>query len=218
MISEFESQWTHQKSKTVTLLIIMRKKYDWSLIQTDYDSGLTQKELTKKYGVSICALYKAKERGDIVFRTRADALSLSAKKHPRTHTEETKQKISEIRKKYLAEHPEKVPYRLNHHSKGPSYPEIYFRELFEKEKLSLESEVPYTIYQLDFANKEKKVDIEIDGDQHYLDKKIVESDRKRNTILQKDGWVVFRIKWSDYQKLSYEGKEEIIQKIKQLLS
>jgi very-short-patch-repair endonuclease len=145
-------------------------------------------------------------------------LRLASIKKPRTHTEETKQKLSKIRKEYLQEHPEKVPYRLNHYSKGPSYPELYFRELFQKEQLDLEPEVPYTIYQLDFANKEKKVDIEIDGDQHYLDKRIVESDKRRNDLLEKDGWIVFRIKWSDYQKLSYEEKEKILNTIKKLLT
>jgi hypothetical protein len=40
----------------------------------------------------------------------------------RNHTEEEKLKISLSRKKYLEEHPDKVPYKLNHHSKQ-SYPE-----------------------------------------------------------------------------------------------
>ena len=196
----------------------MEKKYDWKQIQEDYNRGLSQRELTEKYGVSIVALYKANKRGDITFRSRAEALRLASIKKPRTHTEETKQKLSKIRKEYLQEHPEKVPYRLNHYSKGPSYPELYFRELFQKEQLDLEPEVPYTIYQLDFANKEKKVDIEIDGDQHYLDKRIVESDKRRNDLLEKDGWIVFRIKSSDYQKLSYEEKEKILNTIKKLLT
>lgn len=195
----------------------MKKKYDWNLIQADYDAGLTQKEITRKYGVAIASLYKAKKRGDIVFRSRIEALRLSAVKSPRKHTEETKKKISAKRIAYLILHPEKVPYRLNHHSKGPSYPEIYFNEIFQKESMNLVPEVPYTIYQLDFANKDKKVDIEIDGDQHYLDKRIVESDKRRTAILEKDGWIVFRIKWSEYQKLSFEEKEKVIASIRELL-
>ena len=43
-------------------------------------------------------------------------------KEGKKHTEETKRKISEIRKKYLFENPDKVPYLLNHYSKGESYP------------------------------------------------------------------------------------------------
>jgi very-short-patch-repair endonuclease len=196
----------------------MKKKYDWKQLQEDYDNGLTQRDLIGKYGVSVSALDKAGKRGDIIFRSRAEALHLASVKKPRILSEETKQKISNSRKEYLQKHPDKVPYRLNHYSKGPSYPELYFRELFQKEQIELETEVPYTIYQLDFANKEKKIDIEIDGDQHYLDKRIIESDKRRNEILEKDGWIVFRIKWSEYQKSSYEGKEKIVEIIKNLLS
>ena len=52
------------------------------------------------------------------------------------HTEETKQKISNSYKKYLIEHPEKVPFKLNHSSKK-SYPEQYFEELFINEGIPL---------------------------------------------------------------------------------
>jgi Trp operon repressor len=31
----------------------MEKKYDWKQIQEDYNRGLSQRELTEKYGVSI---------------------------------------------------------------------------------------------------------------------------------------------------------------------
>lgn len=44
------------------------------------------------------------------------------------HTQETKDKISKARIKYLLEHPDKIPYLLNH-SSNESYPEKYFNEL-----------------------------------------------------------------------------------------
>ena len=56
----------------------MEKKYDWNQIQEDYNRGLTQRELTGKYGVSIVALYKANKRGDVTFRSRAEALRLAS--------------------------------------------------------------------------------------------------------------------------------------------
>lgn len=195
----------------------MKKKYDWDLLQRDYNNGLTLRKLREKYGIAMATLVKAQKNGDIIFRSKSQAVALSAIKNPRKHTEETKQKISEIRKNYLAKHPEKVPYRLNHHRKGPSYPELYFQKLFEKEQIDLEPEIPYAIYQLDFANIQKKIDIEIDGDQHYLDKKIIESDKRRNAVLEKDGWLTFRIKWSDYQKLAHEEKQKVIEAIRKLL-
>ena len=55
---------------------------------------------------------------------------------------------------------------------------------------------------------ESKIDIEIDGDQHYLDPKIAESDKKRDKFLQEQGWKIIRIKWSAYKKL--ENKKEFV--------
>lgn len=46
-----------------------------------------------------------------------------------------------------------------------------------------------------------KIDLEIDGDQHHLDPRIVESDERRNAYLTGLGWKIIRIRWSDYQKL-----------------
>lgn len=53
-------------------------------------------------------------------------------------SEEEKKKISEIRKAYLKEHPDKVPYVLNHHRKGDSYPERYFKDAFNNANLQYE--------------------------------------------------------------------------------
>lgn len=50
------------------------------------------------------------------------------------YSDEHKKKISESRKQYLIEHPDKVPYLINHHSKGDSYPEKYLKSVFEKLK------------------------------------------------------------------------------------
>ena len=49
-------------------------------------------------------------------------------------SEEQKQKISKSRKKYLEEHPDQVPYLLNHSSEI-SAPEQYFITLFENENI-----------------------------------------------------------------------------------
>lgn len=54
------------------------------------------------------------------------------------------------------------------------------------------------------------IDIEVDGDQHYLDDRIVESDKRRNKYLKDLGWSIVRIKWSDYQKLNKNEKKKYI--------
>lgn len=61
---------------------------------------------------------------------------------------------------------------------------------------------------------DKKIDIEIDGDQHYTDKRIIESDKRRNKYLENIGWKIIRIGWSDYKKIiNEEDKKEYIDNI-----
>ena len=133
------------------------------------------------------------------------------------HTEETKQKISRSRKQYLLEHPEQVPYKLNHSSKE-SYPEMYFAELFRREELNLHKEYYCLGYYLDFCDIKNKVDIEIDGEQHYVDPKIVAHDKIRTEALEAAGWKIFRVRWAEYKTMTEEQKHSLITQIKSLLA
>jgi very-short-patch-repair endonuclease len=94
-----------------------------------------------------------------------------------------------------------VPYRLNHYSKGRSYAEEYWKVILDSNNLVYEEQYKISKYQLDFSFPTLKIDLEIDGDQHYLDKRIIESDKRRNIYLEKLGWTVIRIRWSEYKKL-----------------
>ena len=194
------------------------KQYDWKKIQKDIDSnGLTWRGIKIKYGCSLPSIFKARKRGDIKTLSKSQAMVISNKKHPRKHSQRTKNKISSIRKAYLKKHPDKVPYLLNHHSKGYSYPEKYFIQLFKKEGIKLRPKYQVNLYQLDFADIKNKIDIEIDGNQHRDDKKIVKHDIERTKNLKKKGWRVYRIFWSNYQKKTFQEKQKIIQKLKDFL-
>ena len=70
------------------------KKYDWSLIQKEYNDGLSQRDLCKKYNMALATLDKAAKRGDISFRTQKEGVALSKLLKPHKHSEETKLKIS----------------------------------------------------------------------------------------------------------------------------
>ena len=72
--------------------------------------------------------------------------------------------ISEKRKLYLKEHPEKVPYVLNHSSKE-SFPERFFREAFTNEGFPKFIQDKYVNgYFLDFAFEGLNKYIEVDGE------------------------------------------------------
>lgn len=194
-------------------------RYDWEEVQSYYDEGNSWREVCEKFGMCLATISNARRRG--AFHTSRDKSEsgVLAKRKGRglfKHTEETKKKISDHRRSYLEENPDKVPYLLNHYSKGPSYPEQYFQTLFENEGIVLDRYYRIGIYELDFAHLPGKIDIEIDGEQHYADPRIVESDIRRDEFMKSNGWKVMRIRWSEYQKLSRNEKEQVINNIKGL--
>ena len=132
----------------------------------------------------------------------------------RWHSPETKDKIRAARLRYLQNNPDKVPYLMNHSSKGSSYPELYWKELIEKEELPLKYHKQVGLYELDFYNEEKLIDLEIDGNQHYTDKRIVASDLRRTQYLQDLGWTVLRVRWSNWKKLSDEEKAQYVKDLR----
>lgn len=180
-------------------------KYNWKIIQEDHDRGMTWKQLQDKYGLCSATLAKAKKRGDFISRNKSEALKLIPGK---PHTEETKKKISQIRKQYLKDNPDKVPYKLNHYSNGKSYPEKYFENWLIQNNVNFKQEESISIYRIDFLID--NIALEIDGEQHYLDERIVLSNKYRDEYLTSIGIRTVRVRWSHYQKLSTENKEKYL--------
>lgn len=126
-------------------------------------------------------------------------------------SKEHKEKISTSRKKYLDENPGKIPYLLNHSSKE-SYPEGLFKKaLIDNRIKGWEQEFPFKRYSLDFAFVDLKIDIEIDGSTHNLEKvKIIDIERTKK--LKDEGWEIIR--FSDYEvKKEIDKCIEILKKI-----
>ena len=132
-------------------------------------------------------------------------------------SKEQRMKISASLKTFYKDHPELVPYRLNHSSKE-SYPEKYFNQLFIKENITgFEREYYVDGYFLDYAFIAQKIDFEVDGSQHYVDPKIVEHDKVRTQYLESLGWKIFRIDWRAWQKMNDVQKHKKIEELKSLL-
>lgn len=187
-----------------------------SQIQKMYDDGIGgRKKIAKVLSIPesmIAALIRHKLVN--FWRTKSEMLSLAGKK--RTHSEETKNKISVIRKKFLEENPDKIPYKINHKSRGESYPEKYFREWMEKENIPFQQEYKFKLYSFDFLVNER-IDLEIDGSQHKGDPVIVEHDKKRDNASNNKGFIVYRVDWVNYQKLNKEEKSKFLLELKSFL-
>ena len=190
---------------------------NWKDVQLFYNNNKTWRDVKYNFNISDRLIAKARKLGLLITRNKSESSILSCKLKPRKHSEETKKKISEIRKKYLQENPDKVPYKLNHSSKE-SYPEKYFTEVFKNEGIKVTKSFHIELYELDFCILDKKIDIEVDGSQHYYDEKIVESDKRRNKFLEDDGWDIIRINWSEYQKFSFDDKKDYISKLKSYIN
>jgi very-short-patch-repair endonuclease len=115
--------------------------------------------------------------------------------------EVTKKKISEA---MIAAHQEGRAWNIgsSRWNNEPSYPEKFFMEVIKNEfnDKNYEREYPFSIYSIDFAWPDKKLAIEIDGDQHERFDEYKERDRKKDELLALNGWKVMRIKWKDFVK------------------
>ena len=66
-------------------------KYNWNIIQAEYNSGLSLRDLIKKYGMSSKTLTVAVRKGNLSTRSKSDAAKLDAIKNPLVHTKEFKE-------------------------------------------------------------------------------------------------------------------------------
>ena len=188
--------------------------YNIEDIQKLLDGGCTWREVSDKLGISMGSMAKYKKRNLIKTRNKSEAIILSLKNRPpQKHTQEAKDKISLARKKFLTENPDKIPYLLNHKSKGASYPEMYFKECLKISNYVPEYRVG--LYSLDFADIVNKIDFEVDGCQHRVDPRIVEHDIKRNINLVNLRWKIIRLNWSEFKKLKDLEKFDIVNSIKE---
>ncbi len=111
------------------------------------------------------------------------------------HSEETKRKLSEIRKKYLAEHPEAHNWKDS--SKFISKPCEYVKNFLRSQNINFIEEYKalddYN-YSIDIAFPDVKIGIEINGDQHYnRDGSLAEYYQVRHDRLTAAGWKIFEI-------------------------
>lgn len=129
----------------------------------------------------------------------------------RKHSEETKKKMSLTHKKQW----QGKCIWSTQIEKRKSYAEQYFESIF------LDAKRNYHVdrYFLDFAWPEKKIYIEVDGEQHYKDPKIIEHDKIRTEILESLNWkCIKRIRWSAFKKLSNDKKKQTIDSILEQIS
>lgn len=142
-------------------------RFNWIEIQRDYDSGLSIRDICKKYKISKYPLEKGKKEGLFKTRDLKQSSKIREKFKRKTMPESAKKKLSEIMK---FRHSQGEAHTLGHNRNKqiPSYPErfmtkIIHNEFFDKNYIS---EFRFHRFSLDFAWPHLKKCIEIDGQQH----------------------------------------------------
>lgn len=133
-------------------------------------------------------------------------------------SEEHKQKISNSMKQA---HKEKRAHNIgsSRWNNEHSWPEKWFIKVLQNEfnmieNIDYETEMPFNKYSLDFAWSEKKLCIEIDGEQHERFEEYKLRDITKDKLLLKNGWKVLRIKWKD----CYANPKQYIKIVKNYLN
>jgi len=168
-------------------------------IQSLYDSGLSWADVSKKAEISLATIMKYTKMGVLKSRTASESLKISKNKRPKHKlSKETKLKISVARKKWLAENPDKHPWQ-NKSFVHSSIPCEKFK-LFLKEKNIdfIEEYLPVVhigrFFRIDIAFPDKKVAIEVNGNQHYESNGDLKPYYKeRQSILEEHGWTVYQV-------------------------
>ena len=161
--------------------------FDWKKIQEKHDNGIFWTKLPNEFKFSRTVLLKAEKQGLI-------------KKvlHEKKHDNESKGKISEARKKYLKNNPDKHPWKCN--SKFKSKPCELFKIKLKNENIFFIEEYQPSLtrfYSIDIAFPNKKIGIEINGNQHYNnDGTLKDYYIERNNFLNELGWVIYDIHYS----------------------
>jgi very-short-patch-repair endonuclease/ribosomal protein S27AE len=95
-----------------------------------------------------------------------------------------------------------------------SYPEKYVATLLSEEGLVFEREHRVLRFSIDFAFVSQKIALEVDGKQHQYPAQ-ERHDKDRDKLLEKEGWVIFRLKWKSVRNET--GKQNVHEQFESFL-
>ena len=193
-------------------------KYNWDEIQKYYNLGGSWKSISETFGCASETINNAVKRGDLITRTRHQTrlkrLELG-KTTPFKHSEETKKLISEKRKKFLKENPDKHPWRKENTFKSEPCERLKSWLVSKSVKFIPEYTnhgVTDRHFSIDIAMPDKRVALEVNGNQHYnRDGSLKPYYEERKSLLESVGWKVYDIHYSMCYRL--DKHEELFLKI-----
>ena len=129
-----------------------------------------------------------------------------------SHTEETKKKISEKRKEWLANNKDKHVWKRN--TKFNSIPCENFKNFLKTKNICFVSEYePFedVNYSIDIAFPNKKIGIEINGNQHYNhDGSLKDYYQNRHNFFESQGWTLYEIHYTKCYNINVNDFQDIL--------
>lgn len=178
--------------------------YDWKLYQDEYDKLYSWVKVAKKFHKSRKIMEMGVKNGFLI-------------SHKPFHTKETKEHLSNIRKQYLKNNPNKHVWKNN--SKFISKPCEYFKQILTDNNILYVAEyqpLEDRFFSIDIAIPMKKIGIEINGNQHYNnDGLLKEYYLNRHNLIENSGWTLYEIPYIKVYDNDFVKK--IIDEIKQLI-
>lgn len=172
--------------------------WNYDEIQKSYDSGLSWREINKIHKISIGTIFSKISLGLLKSRNLLEATRLNKKRKPYKHTEESKKKISNARKKWLSENPDKHPWQ-NKSFVHSSIPCEKFKSFLKEQGIDFIDEYMPLIhigrfFRIDIAFPDKKIAIEVNGNQHYESNgELKPYYKNRQSLLEEHGWIVYQV-------------------------
>ena len=171
------------------------KNWNWQEIQKYYDEDHTWEEAAKEFSIHIRTIAKYIKNGFLRKRTKSEATELSRKLKPFKHTKKTKDELSIWRKEYLMKNPDKI--------KWPgieSVPSARFKKILIDNNINFVEEykvLDNRYFRIDIAFPDKKIGIEINGEQHYeRDGRLKIYYKERHDLIEQVGWKLYEIRYN----------------------
>ena len=166
----------------------MRKNIDFELLVRLHSRDMNDYEIGRVMSLDGATVKKYREQ-----------LNIPKNIYKRKISEEQKRLISKKRKEWLKNNPDKHPWR--NRDKFQSKPCSRVKEFLSNKNIlfveEFKPDIPNRFFSIDIALPDKKIALEINGNQHYdRDGKLKKYYQERHNLLVSYGWTVFEIHYS----------------------
>lgn len=173
---------------------------NWRDVQIYYNEPHTVRDTILYFKLHTVLWKSAVDSGKLIPRTPEESRRISKSRLGKKHTPEIKKLLSEKRKKFLSENPDKHPWR--NPKKFISEPCQHLKKIFKEREIKFIEEYQPLLeqgrfYSIDVVIPDKKIGIEINGNQHYnRDGTLKDYYRTRYDLITKNGWNLYEVHYS----------------------